>query len=758
MLTNPRPYAIACLTALSVSLLTAPHSLVAVSPDAPSDAKSIEKWSEQVWDSARQGDRTALDRYLRNLPEAEVAFTPLDHFRDALAMHVRNRESSEAERVQKRDEALDDLQKHLDDGDLSKALRSAVEYQTLAERLEDAFNTDEVRRVIAMAESEIPKVKEREEWLYAQELLFRLRTLFEDTSRHADYQRFDEELNRVNHRVGLLSRYAPKRLHAMRNEAAVRRGDEPLGEFNELRVVRWQERVDSITEIMVREALRIAGSEHIEGDGWRPLLEGGLESLKLLATTSSLDENFASLGHADNVNRWVRAIDRELAGVRAADARDLDSWKTSQILGRIRNLNRETINLPPEVILREFADGAMQRLDQFSEIVWPHNLRRFRQQTEGNFVGVGILIRHNEKQEIVVVNPLEGTPAYFAGIKPDDVIAEVNKESTVGWSLNDAVDEITGPRGVPVTLGIRREGHDELLQFEIIRDTIRMHSVRGWLKRGIHDNGDLDWDWYIDPATRIGYIKLTSFNEDTFEDVRKAWREMNQAGTPNGLVVDLRYNPGGLLTSAVQVSNLFLQRGLIVSGENKDGVRAWQDRRARPNAAELSGIPTVVIINKGSASGSEIVAGALQAHGAAIIVGERSYGKGSVQTVHNIAPNAALKLTTQYYRLPPKPGQDHGKLVHRRPGSEMWGVDPDIVVPMSPHQVQASIELRQEADIIPEDDDGKPNPDDPNRPDVNDLLTKGLDPQLETALLILQARAMGTIAQKHRHAALDRQR
>jgi carboxyl-terminal processing protease len=748
MLKRTRTYTILSLSAIALVFLAA----LSMPVSGEGSNRSIEQWSEHVWQSARTGDRIALERHLTELPVDEKAFEPFVHFRDTLATHQQHRENARNERISKRDEALAELRTHLEEGNLSKALRSAVDYQNLNDQFEVAFDTEEVQRVIALAEKEIPRVKAEENWLRAQELLFRLRTLYEDTDRHEEYQKYDEALNRVNHRVSLLSLYAPKQLHEMRNERVQQLGEEPLGEFNQARAVDWEERVASIDANMVRGALRIAGTEHIEDDGWRPLFEGGLESLKNFATTTALSETFPSLTNQILVNQWVQELDRELARIRAADDSDLDSWMSTQLLGRIVKMNERTLNLPEAVVLREFADGAMQRLDQFTEVIWPDNLRRFRQQTEGNFVGVGILIRYNEKREIVVVNPLEGTPAYFAGIKPDDIIAEVDNEATVGWSLNDAVDEITGPKGQPVKLGIRREGHDELLEFTIIRDTIRMHSVRGWWKEGITDDGDMHWDWYVDPVIRIGYIKITSFNEDTYEDIRKAWREMNATGRPNGLIVDLRFNPGGLLTSAVQVSNLFLERGVIVSAENKHGVRAWPDRRARASAAELRNVPTVVLINQGAASGSEIVAGALQAHGAAIVVGERSYGKGSVQTVHNISHNAALKLTTQYYRLPPRAGENEGRLVHRRPGADMWGVEPDIIVPMATHQVTQSISLRQEADIIPEDEHGRPDPHHPDRPDVNDLLTKGIDPQLGTALLILQARALGTLAEEQRHA------
>jgi carboxyl-terminal processing protease len=420
------------------------------------------------------------------------------------------------------------------------------------------------------------------------------------------------------------------------------------------------------------------------------------------------------------------------------------------VVDNLIRLNQTTLELPDAVILREFGDGAMADLDTYSEVIWPDKLRRFQQATQGNFVGVGILIRYSDKREIMVVNPLEGTPAYFAGVKPNDLIVEVNSESTVGWSLNDAVDRITGPKGTTVTIGLKREGEEGLLEIPITRDVIKIRTVKGWWKEDLDETGEPVWNWYIDPVSRIAYIRLTQFTEDSYDDLREAWRQITRDGEPSGLILDLRHNPGGLLTSAVRVANLFLPgRASIVTGEDKDGRRVW-GQRARPGHDEWSNVPTVVLINKGSASASEIVAGCLQAHDAAVIVGERSFGKGSVQTVHPVGRQALLKLTTQYYRLPsPDDGVTPGRLVHKRPGADVWGVDPDLEVSMSAKQVIKAINIRQAAEIIPLDEEGKVNPDDPERENVNQLLAEGIDPQLETALLILQAQALGHLEMHH---------
>ncbi|TVQ54109.1 MAG: S41 family peptidase [Phycisphaerales bacterium] len=735
--------------AVCAMLATAALSMGTAVPNADSP---VQDWSKSVWETALRGDGSALKRYLDNLPADVKAEKSADTFRNTLQTHQQNLKASDQQREEAREKAYAAMLEHMEDGDISGALRKAVEVQTLSDRLEDAFHDENIQRLIDRAKKELPRAKSDGNWLLAQELLFRVRTLYDDTELQDEYREYDRELQLVNQRVALISRYAPRELHQMRNAALKRQGEEPLGEFNPATATDWRERAEGIDFRMLRESLRVAAREHIEGDGWRPLLEGGLRSLKLLATTNQLEETFSSLNNRQRVEQWNRAIEKELDDLRKANDRDLDNWYSSRLLGRLSDVNKKTLELEERVIYREFGDGAMRQLDEFTEVIWPDALRRFRQATEGNFVGVGILIRHNDKREIEVVNPLEGTPAYFAGIKPDDQIVEVDGESTVGWSLNDAVDRITGPKGETVTLAIRRDGYDEMLVYEIVRDNIKLHSVRGWWKTGISDEGDPEWDWFIDPVSRIGYVRVTSFNEETYNDLRNAWREMNRDGSPQGLILDLRYNPGGLLTSAVRITNLFLSRGSIVSGERKNGITEW-NQIARPNLAEFGDVPTVVIINKGAASGSEIVAGALQAHGAAVVLGERSFGKGSVQTVHQVAPNAALKLTTQYYRLPPASGEREGRLVHRREGATVWGVDPDIEVRMTPSQVERSIVLRQEADIIPQDEDGNLVHDHPDRPHVNELLTKGLDPQVSTALLILQARALGSMSEDQRHAA-----
>jgi carboxyl-terminal processing protease len=749
---------------VSLSLIGLALLSLAAAPASQVDRAAIglDRWAMQVWKTALDGDAAALERHLQTLPTGVPDSDVVDRYRASLDLLSTNREQAVETRLEQRDEAIVAMREEIEADNLPKALRKAVEAQTLSEDLNEAFDDPEIMDLVRWAKAQVPEHEHSRQWLDAQDLLFLLKTFYDDTDRQTEYEAYSEYLDHVNQRVGLIARYVPRTLHELRNERRLRLGEEPLDEFNPATAVDYHERLRDIDVKMVQAALRKAAFEHIETKGWRPLLLGGLEALRLMATTTALAEAFPRLDDARAVNEWVEFIDEQYRAIENADERHLDHWRLSTLLNELAELNERTVRIDLAAMLREFGDGAMNNLDDYSEVIWPDKFRRFQQATQGNFVGVGILIRHNEKREIMVVNPLEGTPAYFAGVKPNDLIMEVDGDSTVGWSLNDAVDRITGPKDTVVTIGLQREGEDELVRLPIQRDVIKIPTVKGWWKKDLEENGDPIWDWWIDPISRIAYIRLTQFSEDTETDLRRAWREISVDGEPNGLILDLRHNPGGLLTSAVRISNLFIPRRVtIVSGEDKDGRQVWQ-QRARRDRAELADVPTVVLINKGSASASEIVAGCLQAYDAAIIVGERSFGKGSVQTVHplNTRAQALLKLTTQYYRLPPTTGPDgkreEGRLVHRRPGATDWGVDPDIEVPMSAKQVLAALDVRQSAEIIPLDDDGVLAPDDPERADVTTLITEGIDPQLETALLILQARALANDDLGVRHAARPR--
>jgi len=734
----------------------ASHTLGASSPVRSSAAvpASVKEWTDRVWLAAAQGDATALDRALAAPPQ-EADERLVRRLRDTIEMRSRHLAEAEAAIAAERAKTMGEIAAATEKGDLSQALASAMALQAITEAWEQQLATQELAALVTQAEARAAAARESGDLLLAQEMLARLRLLHEGIDDPGRIRGYQESLDEVNRRIGLIAHYAPSRLHELRREQMARlQPEREFPEFNAVGLDDWREQSSGISQPMLLKALRTAASEHISNEGWKPLLVGGLESMRIFATTTELAESFPNLADPERVKGWTDAIDGLLAPIEAKRSREVALGDYRRVIEAIMRTNPRTIDVPQSVLFREFGDGASLKLaqlfeDQYTEMIWPERLRRFEQQTEGNFVGVGIMIRQNERREIVVVNPLEGSPAYRAGVQAEDRVTSVDGVSTFGWSLNKAVDTITGPRGRVVRLGITRGADDEgaeVVEIPIVRDTIKIRSVNGWFKTGLDPDGNPEWDWMIDPVGGIGYVRLTGFSDDSFTDFLTAIDEMVATGSLNGLILDLRNNPGGLLRSAVQFSNLFVPRGTIVVGENKDGRIEWrQDAHPNRSDARLSSMPVVVLINEASASASEIVAGALQAHNAAIVVGERTFGKGSVQTVHDISDagaRSAIKLTTQHYVLPGRDGRG-GRPVHRHAGAKDWGVNPDLLVRMTPTQMEKAIRARQEADHVPNAVPGEAaDGGDAERRHASDLLTDGLDPQLQTALMILQARAL----------------
>ena len=277
-------------------------------------------------------------------------------------------------------------------------------------------------------------------------------------------------------------------------------------------------------------------------------------------------------------------------------------------------------------------NGMLTSLDPHSAYLPDDNFQKMQVQTRGKFGGLGIEVTM-ENGFVKVVSPIDDTPADKAGILPEDLIISVDGESIVGLTLNDAVEKLRGPIGSKVKISVQR-AQDEPFEVNIIRDEIKIRSVRSRLYE------------------TIGYIRITTFSEQTSPGLQKAMDDL-QAETAkglNGLVLDLRNNPGGLLSEAIRVSDAFLEKGEIVSTRGR-GENDIQHAYARPGDIS-DGLPLVVLINSGSASASEIVAGALKDHRRAVVMGTRSFGKGSVQTITPMPGHGAMRLTTALYFTP----------------------------------------------------------------------------------------------------------
>jgi carboxyl-terminal processing protease len=732
---------------------------------------TVDDWSDALWNAARTGDRRTVDMLLANVPEG-MAADRVAALREAVAQRSRHMDESKAAAATARADKLKELGEAVAAGNPTKALVAAAYLKYLSSDWKVDLQGSDVQSAVALAEKTIEDAQKAGDWLYAEELLNRLRTLHEGTSLKAQYDKYDDRLELdVAPRVVLVLEYAPRAWYALRKAQYDRLDPKdrktPFAAFSEKGKDDWKNALEGVNERILGEALSQVAAQHIDAVGWKPLIEGGLGMVRRLVTTPALAENFPALADQPTVAAFVAVIDEQAKAVGAAKAGEVDARTFGRAMAALKAANETTVKLPFEAVVREFGNGAMATLnhvfeDPYTEIFWPDRLRRFNQMIKGNFVGVGVLIRHNEAREIMIVNPLDGSPAKRAGAKPGDKIAAVNGVSTADWPLDRAVDTITGPAGTKVTLTLTREGEDKAIEMPLVREKIKMYSVQGWRKTGYNDRSEPQWDWFVNPSDGIGYVRLTGFNEDTFADFARAIADMKSQHRLNGLVLDLRGNPGGLLQSAVAFVNTFVKSGRIVAVEDRNGQELYAFTASRQRAA-LADLPTVVLINEGSASASEIVSGALEAHDAAVVLGERSFGKGSVQEVHEIGgkgpdAEANVKFTVQHYLLPPKPGEAKGRLVHKRPGSEDWGVIPDYTVKLTPAQMEEINKIRASADDVPEDaadgmvespagqagdaegkaGDAKPK----EKRDPDELIRKGVDPQLEMAVVLLQARAL----------------
>jgi len=294
-------------------------------------------------------------------------------------------------------------------------------------------------------------------------------------------------------------------------------------------------------------------------------------------------------------------------------------------------------------------NGMLSSLDPHSAYLTPDLYKELQMDTQGRFGGLGIEITV-KNGVLTVVSPIEDTPAFKAGVKPGDMIFKIEDEFTKDMTLVDAVKKMRGPKGSKITISIKREGVPELIDFTLVRDTIRVQSVRS---RSLEEG--------------YGYIRLAQFQERSDRDLQKALDKLAaDKGGIKGLVLDLRNNPGGLVTQAVRVSDLFLDSGLIVYTEGR--IESQKQKYFAQKEGTWTGFPMVVLVNGGSASASEIVAGALQDHKRAVVLGTKTFGKGSVQTILPLDDNSALRLTTARYFTP------NGRSI------QAMGITPDIIV------------------------------------------------------------------------------
>ena len=337
----------------------------------------------------------------------------------------------------------------------------------------------------------------------------------------------------------------------------------------------------------------------------------------------------------------------------------------SDVLDKINKEYVDEIN--QNEVMDAAINGVLQSLDPYSAYMSPESFDSMRTETSGEFGGLGIEVSM-EAGVVKVISPLDESPAYEAGVKAGDYIVKINEHQVQGKTLSEAVDLMRGPVGSDIEITVRRIGERKALVFNITRKIIKIQSVKS---KKIDKN--------------IGYVRLTAFNENSSSQVRKKIKEFDKDKNIKGYILDLRNNPGGLLSQAIKISDFFLSNGEIVSTKSR---KENENRKWFANEGDiLNGKTLVVLINNGSASASEILAGALKDHKRAILIGETTYGKGSVQSIIPLKNKGAIRLTISKYYLP------SGVSI-----SEV-GVDPDIEVSESSDEFRIDTESDNQLDF-----------------------------------------------------------
>jgi carboxyl-terminal processing protease len=388
-------------------------------------------------------------------------------------------------------------------------------------------------------------------------------------------------------------------------------------------------------------------------------------------------------------------------------------------------------------LVENMINGGLQQLDEHSMYLNPDLLKEFEKQNQGEFGGVGFMLSYDgPNKPLSIETPLANSPAYDAGLQSGDVILQVGDVSTVNMKIDEARKLITGKPGTPVVLTILRVGSKEPEKITLTRALIEQPPIAGISR---DTTNPLEWNHFVDAGRTIAFIRLTGFNAKSTRDLKAALDKCEAAGA-KAYILDLRDNPGGLLNEAIDVADLFLAGGGIVRTMVRSSERSWTAKDDGKPYEHAGQRPMAVLVNGGSASASEIVAGALQDNGRAVVVGSRTYGKGSVQKVYDLPQGGAVKVTTEVWLTP------SGKQLQRRMTTESEsanvGIDPDdgLKVELSDLQFRHYVIALKRTNVLP----GKPGvapkaPPVPVRPELA-LPENYQDPVVEKAIQYLKGK------------------
>jgi len=720
------------------------NATAAPAPKTDEQLATVEQLKTEAFKALKGGNFARSDELLRAAASMS-GDRSLAQMSQWLASYETQRSEFTAERHKQYDKAVADVHKLIDGGKLGFAIDRAKDAAVLADDRSkfssEPWVKDLIDRTLALAQ----QYQKDEQWLKVLRLYSDLNAV-EQTN-----PEWKEQLKLATRRVRLLAMYTPDEFKAIGDAEIKEREEadallkEPTTQpttapatnpsslvDNDAFKVDWHDTLRGVNINMLYDALEDAKTNYWRDTNYKALLTGGLKGVQAILTTKGLEKAFPGLSDAKKRDTFAALVQQNLDLIGRIQRPDDEQFAVKRTISNLRIVNRQTVQLPDEVLINEFADGAFGELDPFSNMIWPSDLDDFNKSTQGEFGGVGIQIDSDEG-ELRVVTPLEDTPAYRLGIKAGDTITKINGKGAKGISTTMAVKTITGTPGTEVTLTIRSGADGTEKDYTIRREIINVASVKGWKRV---PGGA--WDYFIDPQLKIGYLRLTNFTKHSSGELKEAVAELQKQGA-RGLILDLRYNPGGLLASATDICDKFLGNGTIVStrADRDNPAQPPQSTEARPSDDDCE-LPMVVLVNGFSASASEIVSGALKDQHRAIIVGERTFGKGSVQMLFSLAGRTAyLKLTTSHYYLP------SGRCIHKEDNSTTWGVDPDVIVQMTPQQMNEAAVARKDSEVIRDINAPKPAPstNPTTKPAKKDPLEA--DPQLSAGLLVLRLKLSG---------------
>jgi len=492
-----------------------------------------------------------------------------------------------------------------------------------------------------------------------------------------------------------------------------------------------QERYEGIEEQMFVKAIDFLDSSYVSIIDYRSMATEGINRCKLLAEVIS--NPYLKTSHKIRGLRCkafisaLTALTNELNEPHASINKD----KLVDIFQRVLESNEsqlEGMGLPPALLIAQFSNGALSSLDPYTVIYWPSQTKKFEKELTNQFTGIGIRFS-KEEESPKILSVLPDTPAYHSGIEAGDIIEAVDGIGMSRMSASCVAQSIAGPEGTKVTLTIRHEGENTTRDITLHRTSIVVPSIRGWQRSKTGG-----WRYMIDDLNKIGYVRISCFDSRTVDDFERALIQLERQGL-KGLILDLRGNPGGLLNGAIEIADMFIEEGLIARVQPRWGMPTYVSatrKTTHPN------YPLVVLINGFTASSAEILAGVLQEpkHNRATIIGERSYGKSSVQSVvSHLGGGAKLKYTTAYYYLPS--GQMiKNRYMGKKIDDEDWGVTPDVNIELRSDELRKINEMQRA-----------------NESAVNGSLNRTVkgqkfssretidaDPQLATGILVLKSK------------------